>query len=99
MRGLKDKRVLITGGASGIGAATAARFLEEGSTVCVLDRDAAACERIRHALAGAGGGRTSWGGRWRHELGRHHLGHHCRRHRSYAGGGGIRRGGPAHGRG
>ena len=26
MRGLKDKRVLITGGASGIGAATAARF-------------------------------------------------------------------------
>jgi meso-butanediol dehydrogenase/(S,S)-butanediol dehydrogenase/diacetyl reductase len=47
MRGLKDKRVLITGGASGIGAATAARFLEEGSRVCVLDRDAAACERIK----------------------------------------------------
>src|ERR1041385_6974318 len=40
MRGLKQKRVLITGGASGIGAATAARFLEEGSIVCVLDRDA-----------------------------------------------------------
>jgi meso-butanediol dehydrogenase/(S,S)-butanediol dehydrogenase/diacetyl reductase len=52
MRGLKDKRVLITGGASGIGAATAARFLEEGSRVCVLDRDAAACERIRRELAG-----------------------------------------------
>jgi meso-butanediol dehydrogenase/(S,S)-butanediol dehydrogenase/diacetyl reductase len=54
MRGLKDKRVLITGGASGIGAATAARFLEEGSRVCVLDRDAAACERIRHELVGLG---------------------------------------------
>jgi meso-butanediol dehydrogenase / (S,S)-butanediol dehydrogenase / diacetyl reductase len=54
MRGLKDKRVLITGGASGIGAATAARFLEEGSRVCVLDRDEKACERIRHELPGLG---------------------------------------------
>src|SRR2546421_3671681 len=52
MRGLKDKRVLITGGASGIGAATAARFLEEGSRVCVLDRDAKACGQIRHNLPG-----------------------------------------------
>jgi meso-butanediol dehydrogenase/(S,S)-butanediol dehydrogenase/diacetyl reductase len=52
MRGLKDKRVLITGGASGIGAATAARFLEEGSRVCVLDRDAKACDRLRHELPG-----------------------------------------------
>src|SRR5271155_1153351 len=50
MKGLKDKRVLITGGASGIGAATAARFLEEGSQVCVLDRDSAACEAIRQQL-------------------------------------------------
>jgi meso-butanediol dehydrogenase/(S,S)-butanediol dehydrogenase/diacetyl reductase len=50
MRGLKDKRVLITGGASGIGAATASRFLEEGSRVCILDRDPKACEAIRHQL-------------------------------------------------
>jgi meso-butanediol dehydrogenase/(S,S)-butanediol dehydrogenase/diacetyl reductase len=50
MRGLKDKRVLITGGASGIGAATAARFLEESSAVCILDRDAQACKRIMQAL-------------------------------------------------
>jgi len=54
MRGLKDKRVLITGGASGIGAATAARFLEEGSRVCVLDRDEKGCEHIRHELPGLG---------------------------------------------
>jgi meso-butanediol dehydrogenase / (S,S)-butanediol dehydrogenase / diacetyl reductase len=39
MRGLKGKRVLVTGGGSGIGRATAARFLEEGSSVWVLDRD------------------------------------------------------------
>jgi len=42
---------LITGGASGIGAATAARFLDEGSVVCVLDRDAEAGHRIQHELS------------------------------------------------
>jgi meso-butanediol dehydrogenase / (S,S)-butanediol dehydrogenase / diacetyl reductase len=50
MKGLKSKRVLITGGASGIGAATAGRFLEEGAQVCILDRDAKACQSIRHKL-------------------------------------------------
>ena len=50
MRGLEGKRVLITGGASGIGAATAARFLEEGSAVCVLDRDATGRQQIREKL-------------------------------------------------
>jgi meso-butanediol dehydrogenase / (S,S)-butanediol dehydrogenase / diacetyl reductase len=50
VRGLKSKRVLITGGASGIGAATAARFLEEGSVVCVLDRDAEARQKVQREL-------------------------------------------------
>lgn len=55
MRGLEEKRVLITGGASGIGAATAARFLAEGARVLVLDRDPAGCQRIQHQLSGLAG--------------------------------------------
>ena len=50
MRGLEAKRILITGGASGIGAATASRFLDEGSVVCVLDRDSSARAKITHEL-------------------------------------------------
>jgi len=50
VRGLEAKRVLITGGASGIGAATAARFLDEGSVVCVLDRDSEGRKRILQEL-------------------------------------------------
>jgi NAD(P)-dependent dehydrogenase (short-subunit alcohol dehydrogenase family) len=50
MRGLSTKRVLITGGASGIGAATAERFLGEGSNVVVLDRDPKGLTNIRKAL-------------------------------------------------
>lgn len=50
MRGLEGKRVLITGGASGIGAATAARFLEERSAVCILDCDDKGRQRIQQEL-------------------------------------------------
>ena len=42
MRGLKDRTVLVTGGANGIGAATARRLAEEGGTVGILDMDVAA---------------------------------------------------------
>jgi meso-butanediol dehydrogenase/(S,S)-butanediol dehydrogenase/diacetyl reductase len=50
MKGLTNKRVLITGGASGIGRATAIRFLDEGSQVIILDRDEAACQLARQEL-------------------------------------------------
>jgi len=46
MKGLAGKRVVITGGASGIGAAIVSRFLEEGSRVAVIDVDAAAGQAL-----------------------------------------------------
>jgi meso-butanediol dehydrogenase/(S,S)-butanediol dehydrogenase/diacetyl reductase len=50
MRGLQGKNVIVTGGASGIGQATAARFLEEGCAVCVLDHSAEARARVSQEL-------------------------------------------------
>jgi len=50
MRNLSGKRVLVTGGAKGIGAATAKRFLEEGSRVVVLDRYESTLEEIKKEL-------------------------------------------------
>lgn len=51
MRGLRDKRVLITGGAGGIGRATAARFIEEGSRVALLDRDGLGLQQAASGLS------------------------------------------------
>ena len=55
MRGLKGKNVIVTGGASGIGQATATRFLEEGSNVCVFDRDPDALTRVQQELPNLAG--------------------------------------------
>jgi meso-butanediol dehydrogenase/(S,S)-butanediol dehydrogenase/diacetyl reductase len=52
LRGLKGKRVVVTGGAGGIGTATVRRFLEEGARVAVLDRDEAALRRLEQKVAG-----------------------------------------------
>jgi NAD(P)-dependent dehydrogenase (short-subunit alcohol dehydrogenase family) len=52
MRGLEGKRVLVTGGAQGIGRATASRFLEEGSRVAVLDCDKKALADMKRQLPG-----------------------------------------------
>src|SRR5688572_4891799 len=43
---MHGRKVLITGGASGIGLATARRFVAEGAKVAVLDRDGKALARL-----------------------------------------------------
>ena len=43
--------VLVTGGAGGIGAATAARFLKDGACVVLADRDGDALETVRAGFA------------------------------------------------
>jgi len=50
MKGLKDKKVLVTGGVRGIGAATAARFIKEGAKVAVLDKDSKGLQNIKKTL-------------------------------------------------
>jgi meso-butanediol dehydrogenase/(S,S)-butanediol dehydrogenase/diacetyl reductase len=55
MRGLRDKRVLITGGAGGIGTATAVRFVEEGSRVVALDWEEVALQRLQTELPALSG--------------------------------------------
>jgi 2-hydroxycyclohexanecarboxyl-CoA dehydrogenase len=55
MRGLKDKNVLLTGGANGIGAAIARRLGDEGCVVGILDLDGAGAEKIASEIKAAGG--------------------------------------------
>lgn len=55
MRGLKGRRYLVCGGASGIGEATARRLAEEGSVVVVADRDRQRLKLIVGEVPGAVG--------------------------------------------
>lgn len=53
MEGLANRRVLITGGASGIGRAAALRFLAEGAEVVVMDNDSAGCRELEEEVQGS----------------------------------------------
>ena len=47
---LAGMKSVVTGGASGIGAATARRFAAEGAQVCILDRDVATAQALAEEL-------------------------------------------------
>jgi len=47
---IKDKVVLVTGGAKGIGEAISKACAQEGATPVVVDRDAEACQRLQEEL-------------------------------------------------
>jgi len=55
---VKDKTVLVTGGSSGIGRATALRLAEAGAHLLIVARDAEKLARVRAEIE-AGGGRVT----------------------------------------
>lgn len=55
MQSLKDKYAIISGAASGIGRATAARFAAEGAAVVLLDVDEEGTRRLAAEINGKGG--------------------------------------------
>jgi len=54
MRGLRDRAILVTGAASGIGQATCERLVAEGARVALVDRDQARLDEVGAALGRQG---------------------------------------------
>src|ERR1700683_3353171 len=52
---LKDQAVIVTGGASGLGAATARRLASEGARVAVCDLNAKLAESVAAEIGGVAG--------------------------------------------
>ncbi len=52
---LAGKRAIVTGGAGGIGRATAAAFAAEGASVAVLDLDEAGAQAVAESIIASGG--------------------------------------------
>ena len=59
-RSLAGRRVLVTGAASGMGAATVAVFAAEGARVAVTDRDPEGAQAVARSLADAGHDASPW---------------------------------------
>ncbi|MBD0416731.1 SDR family oxidoreductase [Oryzicola mucosus] len=55
MRGLKEKRVIVTGGASGIGRAATLRLAEEGCIVAIFDLNEQAAREVSESAKSTGG--------------------------------------------
>lgn len=53
--GLKGRRCVVTGAASGIGRAVATSLVQAGAAVALLDRDLAGCAAVAETLRAAGG--------------------------------------------
>ncbi|MDB5797300.1 MAG: putative acetoacetyl-CoA reductase [Paucimonas sp.] len=61
MQGLKDKVVLVTGGAGGIGSALCRRFAAEGSAVAVFDLNAEGAAKLAAELQASGARAAGYG--------------------------------------
>ncbi len=59
MRGLSGKRILVAGGATGIGAATARRLGEEGARLVVGDLNESGAQAVAEEIRAAGGQATA----------------------------------------
>ncbi len=59
-RSVRDKVVVVTGAASGMGRAIAHLFADEGARVAVADRDAAGTSLVVDEIVAAGGHATGW---------------------------------------
>ena len=59
-RSMRGKTVLVTGAGSGMGAATARVFADEGANVAVTDYDAASAEAVAADIQAAGQSAQAW---------------------------------------
>ncbi|HEY6131695.1 MAG TPA: SDR family NAD(P)-dependent oxidoreductase, partial [Halioglobus sp.] len=60
MKNLQGKTILVCGGATGIGAATARRLCDEGAHVGIGDLNIATAEALAGELVAAGGEAAAW---------------------------------------